>query len=81
MSADPIGADRAGGGPPPTCREVAAALDVDGRKLMTFVGALPDPTAPAVLGWAGAPAHHEELVVAWLDATDGEPFEGQGGPA
>jgi hypothetical protein len=53
---------------PPTDREVAERLGVDGARLRQFVNFHPAPTPSVLLGWAYAEPKHEAAVGAWLDA-------------
>jgi len=52
----------------PTTARLADRLDVEPDLLVRFVEYHPDPTAPAVLGWATADPRHRDAVEAWLAA-------------
>lgn len=66
----------------PSTTEVARVLDVDGRRLRSFIEAHPRPTAEYIIQWADAGVEHEQLIHEWLlsiGALDREDTTDQGG--
>lgn len=57
---------------PPTTRELARRLDVDGKQLQALAEQHPDPTAEVLLEWANAGTEHRDAVARWLDALKEE---------
>jgi hypothetical protein len=56
----------------PTAGDVADAIGVDVRELLSFVDRLEEPTAAAVLGWATVAPGAIDTVEAWLESRDSE---------